>query len=173
MHYFRGLALFIQCYVNERKLSASAGSHNLQIGVVGIAPSKPSRGGVAFTIFSPSLFKLVPCEKCGRDETVRLGCLSLPHRVCWIDCGNHVHVSRILAKFINRDCDLPLSLKRFTNIFVRPGKSSLPVSIARVHLRSLGEHLLTRMVLGQRSIELLLLVMVPAVDAVICCHFTQ
>ena len=122
LHDFRGFAPFIQCYISERKLSANAGSCNLHLGVGGIVLSKPRHGGVASTKFVPCLFKLFLCEKCDCDETVRLSCLSLPHRVCRVDSRNRVHADRILAKFIKRDSGLSLSLERFADIFV--GQSS-------------------------------------------------
>jgi hypothetical protein len=124
---------------------------------------------MAFTIFASGILKLVPREKRGRDETVRLGCFSLPHCVCRIDCRNCVHVRRILTECIKRDSCLPLSLQCFANIFVGPGKSSLPVSIARIDPRELEKDFLTSMVLGQGGIELLLLEKNPADVAVSCC----
>ncbi len=173
LHGFRGLALFIQCHVSERKLGASARSCNLHLGVGGIVLSKPGHGGVASTKFVPSFFELVLCEKCDCDETVCLGCLSLPHRICRIDSRNRVHAGRILAKFIARDSGLSLSLERFANIFVGPGKTSLPVSIARIDLRELAKDLLARVVLGQGGIESLLLEKNPADVAVGSCQLTQ
>src|SRR5205807_7498891 len=113
------------------KLSANARSHNLRLGVGGIVLSKPRHGGVASTKFVPGFLKLVLCEECVSNETVRLGCLSLPHRVWRVDSRNRVHADRILAEFIKRNSCLPLSLERFADIFVVQCKSTLPVSFAR------------------------------------------
>ena len=127
---------------------------------------------MASTKFVPGFLKLVLCEECVSNETVRLGCLSLPHRVCRIDSGNSVHADRILAEFIKRHSCLPLSLERFADIFVGPGKSTVPVSIARFDLHEVAKDVPARIVLGQGAIELLLLKKNPADAGVGSCQLT-